>query len=358
MPMARTRFLLGRRSRAGTLRISQVDGTVVDWLAGRDGTVLMERDFVPEASTGTLMAQSQDGFGVELVDTRSGHGKLVEAATTAALGYLSDGRGVIRIMRLREARDSGLLNGTTLYRYRSAGNRAWHAFSTIGADGAGLRPIAVDGSADVAYALQKHDGRNALYRVALDGTLKADLVLARPDVDVDDVETIGRGGRVIGASYYTDRRVIEYFDPAYRALAASLAKALPKLPLIQFESASADERWLLLYAESDTDPGHAYLLDRTTHRLTEVMPFRPQLSEMRLAEVKSITYPAADGTPIPAYLTLPPGSDGHGLPAIVMPHGGPVVARQLGFRLARPILCAARLRRAPAQLSRLVRLWR
>jgi dipeptidyl aminopeptidase/acylaminoacyl peptidase len=34
---------------------------------------------------------------------------------------------------------------------------------------------------------------------------------------------------------------------------------------------------------------------------------------------------------IPAYLTLPPGSTGKGLPAIVLPHGGPEARDQWGF---------------------------
>jgi dipeptidyl aminopeptidase/acylaminoacyl peptidase len=44
-----------------------------------------------------------------------------------------------------------------------------------------------------------------------------------------------------------------------------------------------------------------------------------------------VTYPAADGTMIPAYLTLPPGSDGKGLPAVVLPHGGPAARDEWGF---------------------------
>src|SRR3546814_2287120 len=45
----------------------------------------------------------------------------------------------------------------------------------------------------------------------------------------------------------------------------------------------------------------------------------------------SVSFPAADGTTLPAYLTLPPGSDGKNLQAIVMPHGGPASRDQWGF---------------------------
>ena len=40
-------------------------------------------------------------------------------------------------------------------------------------------------------------------------------------------------------------------------------------------------------------------------------------------EVRRVTYAAADGLEIPAYLTLPRGREPHNLPLIVLPHGGP-----------------------------------
>ena len=322
---------LGRRSRGEALRISQYDGDIIDWTSGEDGKVLMERDVVPEYSTGTRIAESGNGLAVERVDTRTGKSERIEPPM-AASGYISDARGNVRMMVVRKAdSETGSLRGETVYSYRLAGQHNWREFSRIGIDEAGLRPIAVDGTANVAYALKKTNGRDALYRVALDGTMKAELVFADPRVDVTGTVRIGRSGRVIGARYVTDRAQVEYFDPEYKKLSVSLSRAIPKLPLIRFSGASADEKILLLHASSDTDPGRYYVLDRTTHHMEELLPSRPQLGTAQLAEVKSITYPAADGTPIPAYLTLPPGSSGKGLPALVMPHGGPSSRDEWGF---------------------------
>jgi dipeptidyl aminopeptidase/acylaminoacyl peptidase len=47
--------------------------------------------------------------------------------------------------------------------------------------------------------------------------------------------------------------------------------------------------------------------------------------------VKFIHYAAADGTTIPAYLTLPNGRAAENLPLIVFPHGGPLAADEPGF---------------------------
>jgi dipeptidyl aminopeptidase/acylaminoacyl peptidase len=60
-------------------------------------------------------------------------------------------------------------------------------------------------------------------------------------------------------------------------------------------------------------------------------PVRPQLEGLKLAKMQPVSYPAADGKMIPAYLTLPPGGTGKRLPALVMPHGGPDARYQWGF---------------------------
>jgi dipeptidyl aminopeptidase/acylaminoacyl peptidase len=173
-------------------------------------------------------------------------------------------------------------------------------------------------------------GRQALYRIKLDGSGKKELVLGRDDVDVDELIVIGRQRRV-GVGYATDKRRAEYFDPALKTLAAALGKALPGKPQVDFVSASEDESKLLLFAGSDVDPGQYYLFDKGTHKLESLLPARGQLEGMKLAEMKPVTFPASDGTMIPGYLTIPPGSDGRNLPAIVMPHGGPSSRDEWGF---------------------------
>jgi dipeptidyl aminopeptidase/acylaminoacyl peptidase len=47
--------------------------------------------------------------------------------------------------------------------------------------------------------------------------------------------------------------------------------------------------------------------------------------------MKPVAYKAADGTQVPGYLTVPPGSEGKKIPAIVMPHGGPASRDTWGF---------------------------
>jgi dipeptidyl aminopeptidase/acylaminoacyl peptidase len=313
------------------VRLSMNDGRIIDWLSGEDGMVLMERDTVKQRNLDSNIKRDADGLGVERVDTRTGRGTTVEKPSNTADSYIADGNGVIRIVSRDTHRLDAVQNEMVEYRYRLAGSRDWLPFSRVNSDGPGLRPIAVDGTSNVAYALDKRDGRDALFRVLLDGSLKTELVYADPVVDVDGVVTIGRHGRVIGVTYLSDRRQVIYFDQEYKALADGLAKALPKAPMVHFASASADERKLLIFASGDTDPGRYYLLDRNTRGMTEVVRARPQLEGRTLGDVKAISFRASDGATIPAYLTLPVGSAGKALPAIVMPHGGPSSRDEWGF---------------------------
>ena len=322
---------LGRKTSDRSLGINQYDGAVVDWTEGADGTVLMARNFVPEQGIGRVIQSNGKGLGVERVDTKTGLGRLVEVPNPTATAYYSDGNGAIRMIEIDEQRDSSQLTGSTIYRYRLVGSRTWTTFSRVAQDGPGLRPLAIDGVSNVAYALDKKDGRDALYKVALDGSMKVELVYADPKVDVDSVVTVGRRRRVIGFSYLTDQRNVVYFDPDYKKLAAQLSKALPHLPLVDFTDTSADEQKVIVHAASPTDPGHFYLLDRATHKMAEISSERPTLDGYTFGIVKAISYPAADGTMIPAYLTLPPGSNGKNLPALVMPHGGPSHRDSGGF---------------------------
>jgi dipeptidyl aminopeptidase/acylaminoacyl peptidase len=326
--------MLSSKTNDRSLGIMQDGGSLVDWGGDGTGSALMTRSFVPETSTGTMIADNRSGMGVDLIDTVSLSRKTVEQPKGDAVEYISDGRGTVRMMGQQPRAGDVYDSNRIIYFYRKLGSRDWQSFGTLQIAAAGgsvgFNPYAVDRDKNVVYGFESKDGRGGLYSVALDGSMTKTLLLSRPDVDVDGLIQLGRQRRVVGATYATDRRVAEFFDPDLKKLQVSLAKALPG-KMITFVDASADENLLVVFAASDVDPGTYYLLDRKTHAMTVIYPSRPGLATVKLAEVKAITYPAADGTQIPAYLTLPAGSAGKGLPAIVMPHGGPGARDEWGF---------------------------
>jgi len=306
-------------------------GSVIDWTAGAEGHVLMARNYVPETQLGHRLVQSREGLGVDDIDTVTLKALSNVRPRPDASEYLSDGRGAVRVTGRRRQASGGYDRGGVDYFYRARTSDDWLPLSQVDENGDGFDPYAIDPVLDAVYGLKRVDGRLAAFRKALDVSNTEQMVFAHPQVDVDGFLRIGRSRRTVGVTYATDRREATYFDPALAKLAKSLAAALPALPLIRFVDASQDENRLLIWAGSDVNPGSYYLFDKTTRRLDEMTRSRPDLSGVTLATVKAVRYRAADGTMVPAYLTLPPDGAGKGLPAIVMPHGGPGSRDEWGF---------------------------
>lgn len=325
---------LGQSTRLSETALLQFDGAILDWLPDEQGAVLMARNYVPDTAAGrTFVMDTREGLGVERIQLANVTRTRVEPSNLLASRYLSDGRGNVRMMMIDHlAGPDEELSGRSTFKYRRPGSRKWEIFSDYSSTtNEGDFPVAVDGTSNSAFVLAKTEGRDALYRVALDGTATRTLVAANSKVDIGNVVRLGRGQRVIGYTFVEAQRKTVYFDEEIKKLASGLAKALPHQPLVTFRSASADGSKLLIFAHGDVDPGSFYLFDKTSKKLDEVAMVRPGLIDRKLAPMQSISFPAADGVQVPAYLTLPLTGVTKNLPAIVLPHGGPSARDEWSF---------------------------
>jgi len=324
--------MLSTRNNTYSYGYNLFGGEIVDWLPDEDGAVLMARNYLPDDHIGSRLGSDKAGLAVDRIDTRTLSVRHVLQPIPNAFAYIADGRGTVRIAGLIDM-SGGMLKGTSTYLYRTPGSQDWHKLSQYnGIDDSGFRPVAVDHDLNVAYGFKRTAGRLALYSVKLDGSLQEELVYSRPDVDVDEVIKIGRRNRVVGVSYATDKRYPNYLSPEIKSIAESLNKALAGQKALSIVDTSVDEKRMLIWAGSDSDPGVYYILDRATHELRTFLVVRDELEGVKLATMKPVSYPADDGTMIPGYLTLPPGKENaKGLPAIVLPHGGPAARDEWGF---------------------------
>jgi len=323
------------RQSALALQALQFGGDVIALdVAGEPGKVLLTRSYVPENTSGSRLASAAEGLGIDLVDATTGKRDVFETPDKMASRYVADASGRVRIKKRSLLDGNGILTGKELYFYRAPDSDSWKPFENLTIDGqpaGSFAPVSVDSIRNVAYGFIDKDGYGAIAEFPLDGSGAGKILLARGDVDVDTLLRIGRQRRAVGASYATEKRAIAYFDPALAKIAADLGKALPGKPVVNIVGASADENRLLLIASSDTQPGMVYLFDKQARTLEPLIDVRANLANVPLGKMQAVTYPAADGTQIPAYLTLPPGSDGKGLPAVVLPHGGPAARDEWGF---------------------------
>lgn len=269
---------------------------------------------------------------ISKMDTRNGAERSVDCHGDQSVSVVTESDGRVRAIGFRKVRGMTYMDtGEITWRYLPRGSTEMKPLGVYNSwTRDGFRPVAIDAEADMAWGFAKHQGRLAIFTRALREAGAETLVFSHPQVDVGGLIRIGAARRVIGAWYTTDRRHVEYFDPKLKALAASLSKAIPNLPVIDILDSSADEQKLLIRASSDVDAGRYFQLDRATKQMRILLQSRPELDGVALAPVKAVSYSARDGTAIPGYLTLPNGGSKN-LPTIVLPHGGPSARDDWGF---------------------------
>lgn len=214
--------LLGQSESAYDAQLRQFDGAILEWAGGSDATVLMSRSYVPEAGRFSRLERQSEGLGVDRINVRTGRATSVEPPNAHATHYITDGRGNVRIMGTRLLLSStGQESATTRFFYRTPSDRSWQQLGTFDSlSGEGVLPLAADQTLNCAYVLRKLNGRFALYRIRLDGSMASELVYSNPEVDVDDVVRAERGSRVIGVTFADESRRVVYFDPRLRSAGA------------------------------------------------------------------------------------------------------------------------------------------
>jgi dipeptidyl aminopeptidase/acylaminoacyl peptidase len=216
-------------------------------------------------------------------------------------------------------------------------NRAKGGWTTSRVVDAPLDPpsivgFAKDGESLLVHAVEDHHG--VLHTISLtDGSWGP----AETD-DYDDLLFDSTSHALLGGvDLEGDVRRVDFFDPAAAAIWRGTEKAYPN-ERVNLVSWTRDHRKLVVLVDGERD-GYAYaLVDIDAHRGDWLGSVYPMVPQELIAQPKAVSYKAADGLEIPAYLTLPAGSSGKNLPLIVMPHGGPADRDTLDFDWLREAL--------------------
>jgi dipeptidyl aminopeptidase/acylaminoacyl peptidase len=132
--------------------------------------------------------------------------------------------------------------------------------------------------------------------------------------------------RMIGGRHVEDSQELTFFDTVTRY---SWEMVLGYFPgeRVRLASHSDDFRKFIVRVESPQKGYRYVLVDLDTHQLASLGEVYEGIKPY---EVRRINYPAADGTSIPAYLTLP-DRPAKSLPLVVLPHGGPEARDTIDF---------------------------
>ena len=118
---------------------------------------------------------------------------------------------------------------------------------------------------------------------------------------------------------------VAYLDAASPDLALyqSLRNGFPGQQ-VKFVDHSADGNVSLIYIHSDRNPGEWAVMDRRKDVLARLLQRNPAIDPATMGTRRYVTFKAGDGLELDGYLTMPAGvADPHGLPMVLVPHGGP-----------------------------------
>jgi len=133
------------------------------------------------------------------------------------------------------------------------------------------------------------------------------------------------GGKTteLGSDYF-------FFSQANQSAWRSIANAFQSSQ-VELISASRNLRKVVVRVTGHDDGAAYELVDLNTAAAKPIGPVYSRIGPDDVATAKPISYKAADGLQIPAYLTLPNGRPAKNLALIVLPHGGPASRDEPGF---------------------------
>lgn len=296
----------------GKAGASQFQDRVLHWLPEDRESVLIQLD-----ADGSIFSE------VYRLNVYTGRLTRVQSERAPVVSWYADRSGAVRFgFGFREERGQ--------YITRSTDDSKWQTllkFNTFDND-----EFSVLGFGPLGNSLlieTDHNGRSAIFEMALDDQSDRQLLFARPDVDVGSTVRWPTDQRIVGFGYETDRAKVHFIDSQAQQIQNAIDAVLPASEN-WIIGASRDERRILVAAHSDIKPTEYHLLDLDHKSLARLGSSNYRLSQ-GLAPMRAVTISGPDNTPLPGYLTLPLGSDGKNLPTIIYPHGGPHARDSWGF---------------------------
>ena len=287
---------------------------------GRSHGLFSDMIFVDPNGRYALISSQESLTGpphVERIDLATGQGVEVQRRQNGVWTWFADANGIVRVGV--DYRD----NRARIY-YRATADAPLAHVDT-------QRNLRDDSAIDAIRFVTDSDrgvivtnaetGRFGVYNYDFATDTRGAAIFEHPEVDVTNA-IFSPEGAVEGVEYEDDRPRVRWLNPALAQLQAVIDRTFPgKTNTIV--NRSRDGNRVLIFSAAADDPGTYYVFDRAARRMeTFASPYNGLVGHA-FAPVRAVSYRDRAGLTIHAYLTLPPGRPEHGLPLIVLPHGGP-----------------------------------
>ena len=228
------------------------------------------------------------------------------------------------VPRAAESYEKGL---TTIW-YRDDDKTAWKKLDEAEDSKLKFTPIAFDYDNKTLYVKSRTNAdKDAIYTFDFVNGKPGERIARHPEVDLGTLVFSRSKRKLVGIRYDADKPGVAWVDEEIAKLQKVVDAALPDT-VNALSVADENPKLALVRAYSDVNPAHFYLLDTEKLTLEEIAASRPWIKPEDMSPRKFVRYAARDGLEIPAYLTLPKGSNGKSLPLVVDIHGGPWVPKQ------------------------------
>ncbi|MEI3853660.1 MULTISPECIES: alpha/beta hydrolase family protein [unclassified Ensifer] len=212
-------------------------------------------------------------------------------------------------------------NDDRIYMVRRSPEAPWQELArTTPSDTLDVSGISADGK--TLDALDNRGGDLvSLVKIDVQSGVKT-AVFSDPNADVEVLKLSPNSGA-------TDLAIVRDGFPRYVGLTEKGETFLRLLDVskgpvdFNIRGTTPDGRFVTLSISRDEAPFQYFLFDLQKGKSTQIGNSSFQRNKEKLARTKPVQFAARDGRMIPALLTLPRGVDPHGLPTIVLVHGGP-----------------------------------
>lgn len=293
---------------------------IVDWMRDDPNHILLAID-----EDGTDAANE-----VRKVDVRTGNYTLEMDFYGPVTNWMTDQQDVIRLGMGIDRKNRSADGDVVVRYYLNPETNNFDIVENHPSDEFSIRSFFEDPR--YAYVIDNNDdGFQTLYKFDM---IKWERVETIFEVEGSNVQGVVRdrfSDKPIGISYMENGdQMIQYFDKDFARIQRMMNKALPghEINITSYDEA---KNLYVIHAGSDIEPGAYYLFNNGTKQLAFMEGAYEGLDPRLMSPMQEVSYLARDGLEIPAFLTIPLGSDGKNLPTIIYPHGGPEARDYWGY---------------------------
>lgn len=220
--------------------------------------------------------------------------------------------------------------------YRKPGQKKWTTLVEFEEANGGYYPVWISDDGERMYVSSNVDSngemrdKSAIYRYDIDANKIGELIFEHPDVDVGGVWASDVTEELVAVTYNAEKPGRHFVDQEWEKIIKSIEAAFPE-KIVSPSSITEDEMKMIVTVWDSKNPAAYYLFDRSNSNMEELAIAYDWLNADALGEMRPVAIESRDGLTLPAFLTIPPDSDGKNLPLVINPHGGPRARDFWGF---------------------------